>query len=528
MINFQLTLTQRVFMTIALLVSVFLVVCGFTAYAIFGIQKQASQTIDADLTQLVRMAGIQQNLLQVRRAEKDISIDLLMKMERVPQRIAEWKKNVSDATTLLNAALASESDPILRQMLKDGLASQARYTAQVGGTIQKIERQEILDQAIFEMEIEKPAQSAMTAEAQIIQAIEQNKQHTTHGGKMINEAVSQLTWIVGIGVLFAVCSGAIFGLMLMSRIRQPLEGLTEGIRRVKSGDLSRAVVVQSQDELGMMSHDFNDMIHSLQSMVSQVRHAADNITGASSQIASGNFDLSTRTEQAAASLQQAAASLSDLTSTVQQTAESAHSANEIATSAATSAEQGGDLVMQVVSSMHGIKASSRKIADIIAVIDSISFQTNILALNAAVEAARAGEQGQGFAVVASEVRRLAQRSAQAAREIKSLIESSQLEVETGSRLVLDAGKAMKLIVENVTNVSGMIRAITHASRAQSSGIGQVNQSMAELEQMTQQNSALVEEAAAASASLKEQADRMAEAMRMFAIREEIRPPLQLA
>lgn len=528
MINFRLTLTQRVFMTIALLVGVFLVVCSFTAYAIYGIQKQASQTVDTDLTQLVRMAGIQQNLLQVRRSEKDISIDLLMKMERVPQRIAEWKRHVSGAAELLNAAIAAESDPTLQQMLRDGLASQVLYTSQVSSTIQKIERQEILDQAIFEMEIEKPAQSALTAEAQITRAIEQNKQLTTRGGKLINEAVSQLTWIVGIGVLFAVCSGVILGLMLMSRIRQPLAGLTDGIKRVKSGDLSRAVVVRSQDELGKMSHDFNDMIHSLQSMVSQVRYAADNITGASSQIASGNFDLSKRTEQAAASLQQAAASLSELTSTVQKTAESAHSANEIATSAATSAEQGGELVMQVVSSMQGIKASSSKISDIIAVIDGISFQTNILALNAAVEAARAGEQGRGFAVVASEVRSLAQRSAQAAREIKSLIESSQLEVETGSRLVLDAGAAMKLIVDNVTNVSGMIRAITHASSAQSSGIGQVNQSMTQLEQMTQQNAALVEEAAAASASLKEQADRMAEAMRKFALGDKDRHTLRLA
>jgi methyl-accepting chemotaxis protein len=286
--------------------------------------------------------------------------------------------------------------------------------------------------------------------------------------------------------------------------------------------------VQSQDELGKMSHDFNDMIHSLQSMVSQVHYAADNITGASSQIASGNFDLSTRTEHAASSLQQASASLLELTSMVQKTAESAHSANEIATSAATSAEQGGELVMKVVSSMQGIKASSSKIADIISVIDGISFQTNILALNAAVEAARAGEQGRGFAVVASEVRNLAQRSALAAREIKSLIESSQLEVETGSRLVLDAGAAMKLIVDNVTNVSAMIRAITHASGAQSSRIGQVNQSMTQLEQMTQQNAALVEEAAAASASLKEQADRMAEAMRKFAIGDRDRHPLLLA
>jgi len=334
--------------------------------------------------------------------------------------------------------------------------------------------------------------------------------------------LSQLTWMVRIGLLFAVSSGVVLGLMLLARIRQPLTQLTEGISRVKSGDLSLAVPVLSQDELGRMSHDFNDMVDSLKSMVSEVRLAADSILGASSQIASGNIDLSTRTEQAAANLQQATASLTALTGTVRQTAESARSANQIASSASTFAGQGGKLVLQVVSSMEGIKASSTRIADIIAVIDGIAFQTNILALNAAVEAARAGEQGRGFAVVASEVRSLAQRSAEAAREIKSLIEASHSEVETGSRLVQDAGVTMTQIVSQVTEVSRMIHTITQDASAQSGEIAGVNQSMGQLEQMTQQNAALVEQAAAASASLKEQDDRMAAAVRMIVINREAR------
>ena len=515
-----LSLAQRIVMTIVLLVSVILMAGGFTVWSVHGIRSQAHQTIDADLTQLVRMAGIQQNLHQVRRAEKDISIDLLMQMARVPQRIAEWKKHVAEATALLDAAIAAETDPALQQMLKEGLESQTQYVTKVSTSIQKIERQELLDQALFEMDIAPPILSALAAEAQISRAIEQNKLNTTRGGGLISQTLSQLTWMVGIGLLFAVSSGVILGLMLLARIRKPLAQLTHGISRVQSGDLSQVVPVQSQDELGRMSHDFNAMVSSLKATVSEVRLAADSIRGASSQIASGNMDLSTRTEQAAANLQHASASLTVLTGTVRQTAESARSANQIASSAATFAGQGGTLVQQVVSSMEGIKASSTRIADIIAVIDGIAFQTNILALNAAVEAARAGEQGRGFAVVASEVRSLAGRSAEAAREIKSLIEASHSEVETGSRLVQDAGVTMAKIVSQVTEVSRMIQLITRDANAQSGEIAEVNQSMGQLEQMTQQNAALVEQAAAASASLQEQADRMAQAMRMFVLNRE--------
>lgn len=516
----KLSLVQRIVMTIALLVGVILMAGGYTAWSVYGIRNQTHQTIDSDLLQLVRMAGIQQNLHQVRRAEKDISIDLLMKMERVPQRIGEWRQHVAQANELLNAAIAAEADPTLQHLLTLGLESHRQYVAAVSTSIQKIEQQEILDQSLFEMDIEKPVVSARAAEAQISQAIEQNKRHTTQGGELINKTLSQLTWMVSIGLLFSVSSGVILGLMLLARIRTPLAQLTGGISRVKSGDLSQAITVESQDELGQMSHDFNAMVTALKSTVSEVRLAADSILGASSQIASGNIDLSTRTEQAAANLQQASASLTALTSTVRQTAESAKSANQIASTAASFAGQGGSLVLQVVNSMEGIKASSTRIADIIAVIDGIAFQTNILALNAAVEAARAGEQGRGFAVVASEVRSLAQRSAEAAREIKSLIETSHNEVETGSRIVQDAGVTMKQIVSQVTEVSRMIQTITQDTNTQSEEISEVNQSMGQLEQMTQQNAALVEQAAAASASLQEQADRMAQAMRMFVLNRE--------
>jgi methyl-accepting chemotaxis protein len=235
---------------------------------------------------------------------------------------------------------------------------------------------------------------------------------------------------------------------------------------------------------------------------------ADGISTASTQIATGNQDLSARTEQAASSLQQSAASMEQLTGTVRQSAESASQAAQLASSAAQVAQRGGQVVSEVVSTMDQINASSKKIADIIGVIDGIAFQTNILALNAAVEAARAGEQGRGFAVVASEVRSLAQRSAEAAREIKGLIGQSVDKVEAGSRLVQDAGSTMDEIVVSVKRVTDMISEISAASGEQSQGIGQVNVAVSQLDQMTQQNAALVEESAAAAESLKDQALRL--------------------
>jgi methyl-accepting chemotaxis protein len=257
------------------------------------------------------------------------------------------------------------------------------------------------------------------------------------------------------------------------------------------------------------------MNESLGKVVGDVRASTDSISTASQEIATGNTDLSSRTEQTASNLQQAASSMEQLTGTVKQSADSARQANQLASSAAEVAARGGNVVSQVVTTMDEINASSKKISDIIGVIDGIAFQTNILALNAAVEAARAGEQGRGFAVVASEVRSLAGRSAEAAREIKGLIGASVDKVEAGSRLVADAGATMTEIVGSVQRVSDIIGEITAASSEQSDGIGQINTSVIHLDQMTQQNAALVEESAAAAESLKEQAKRLAQVVSVF-------------
>jgi methyl-accepting chemotaxis protein len=303
--------------------------------------------------------------------------------------------------------------------------------------------------------------------------------------------------------------------------------VARSVLRQIGGDPAHAMGVMKQVAAGNLAVDLHDapsgslleglreMVASLRRTVSHVRQSTDSIATASGQIAQGNADLSSRTEQTASNLQQTASSMEQLTGTVRQTADSAHTANQLASSAAEVARRGGEVVGQVVSTMDEINTSSKKIADIIGVIDGIAFQTNILALNAAVEAARAGEQGRGFAVVAGEVRSLAGRSAEAAREIKGLIGTSVDKVELGSRLVQDAGQTMNEIVASVQRVTDIIGEITAAASEQSQGIGQVNAAVTQLDQMTQQNAALVEESAAAAQSMREQAHTLADVVAVF-------------
>jgi len=285
--------------------------------------------------------------------------------------------------------------------------------------------------------------------------------------------------------------------------------------QVAAGDLTAVPMDEQRDEFTPVFDALGGMRGSLSKLVAQVRSGVDSVTSASAQIASGNQDLSNRTEQQASSLQHTASSMEQLTGTVQQSAAHAHEANQLAAQASAAARRGGEVVANVVSTMEEINSSSRRIAEIVGVIDGIAFQTNILALNAAVEAARAGEQGRGFAVVASEVRSLAQRSAGAAQEIKAMISNSVEKVETGSAQVSDAGVAMKDIVEQVSRVTSLISEITAAAAEQSSDIGTVNQAVSQMDHNTQQNAALVEQSAAAAESLRQQAQRLAETVGVF-------------
>jgi methyl-accepting chemotaxis protein len=344
------------------------------------------------------------------------------------------------------------------------------------------------------------------------------KLQDTHAQGEYSDAQNRYETIRNVSVaatLFGVLLGVLMGYWLIRAISAPLAKSVRVARSVASGDLTQKIDVRTTDETGQMLQALKDMHSSLAATVGQVRAGTHAIGIASREIAMGNADLSSRTESQASSLEETASSMEELTSTVKQNADNARQANQLVVSASDVALRGGNVVGQVIDTMGSIKNSSRKIVDIIGVIDGIAFQTNILALNAAVEAARAGEQGRGFAVVAAEVRSLAQRSAGAAKEIKSLIGDSVEKVDVGSKLVDEAGKTMGEIVTSVKHVADIMSEIMAASQEQSAGIEQVNKAISQIDEMTQQNAALVEQAAAAAESMQRQAAALAQAVAVF-------------
>ncbi|MBC7413370.1 MAG: HAMP domain-containing protein [Herminiimonas sp.] len=326
---------------------------------------------------------------------------------------------------------------------------------------------------------------------------------------------SQTITTVAAGAVAATVLAAALAFWLTRTIARPLAVAANLAERVAHGNLSTDITVQSCDEIGQLMSALKNMSDSLRGIVSDVRSGAAAIGATAGEITSGNLDLSSRTEQQAAALEETASSMAELTSTVKQNADNARQANGLATTASEVARKGGAAVADVVATMGSINASSRKIVDIIAVIDGIAFQTNILALNAAVEAARAGEQGRGFAVVASEVRNLAQRSAAAAREIKSLIGDSVEKVDAGARLVDQAGATMDEIVASIGHVTGIMGEISAASQEQTAGIAQINHAISQMDNATQQNAALVKQAAATTESLRSQARSLSRVVNIF-------------
>ena len=316
------------------------------------------------------------------------------------------------------------------------------------------------------------------------------------------------------------------GVWLSRQIVQPLQQSVELAEKVAQGQLNNSIVVNRSDEIGALLDALKKMQDNLAQLVFNIRQGSEGVAAASAEIAQGNNDLSMRTEQQASALEETAASMEELGSTVKQNADSARTANQLAVSASSVAEQGGKVVDQVVQTMRGIVDSSRKISDIISVIDGIAFQTNILALNAAVEAARAGEQGRGFAVVASEVRSLAGRSAEAAKEIKLLINASVERVEHGTALVDQAGTTMIEVVGSIKRVTDIVSEISAGSSEQAMGVQQVGEAVMQMDQTTQQNAALVEEMAAAASSLRSQAQELVQLVAAFTIDASSNPALQ--
>lgn len=333
-------------------------------------------------------------------------------------------------------------------------------------------------------------------------------------GDMLLSASSQATEVIALAAT-GVGLSTVLGFSLYRAVVAPLHRARHDIEKMSAGDLTGKILVERDDEVGSVLQALRVLQTNVKLLVGQIKEATDVVNVGASEIAAGNADLSSRTESQASSLEETASSMEELTGTVKQNADNATQAHSLVSSASQTATKGGTVVKEVVTTMGTIRESSQRIADIITVIDGIAFQTNILALNAAVEAARAGEQGRGFAVVASEVRSLAQRSALAAKEIKELITDSVAKVSAGGKLVDDAGKTMEEIVVSVKQVADIMGEITAASAEQASGIGQVNQAVAQMDQMTQQNSALVEEAAAAASEMRSQAAKLSQLVASF-------------
>jgi len=329
---------------------------------------------------------------------------------------------------------------------------------------------------------------------------------------------AMLTWAIGIVVACVIAATLLLAVLIRRQLHR-LDAVRDALEDIASGDgdLTRRLAAQGHDELAQIASAFNRFTDKIAHTLLRVRESAESVRIASTEIASGNLDLSNRTEEQASALTETASAMDDLTSTVRQNADNANLANSLTGQASEVAMRGGEVVGQVVQTMGGIEASARKIVDIIGVIDGIAFQTNILALNAAVEAARAGEQGRGFAVVASEVRSLAQRSATAAREIKVLIDNSVSQVEAGSRQVVTAGETMQQVVDSVQRVTAIMAEISHASTEQSRGIAAIGGKVGHMEQSTQQNAALVEQAAAATRALQDQAGQLADVVGGFSL-----------
>ena len=513
----NLKIATRIGALVALLLALLAAVATVGGSGLHATASASREFIEREFVAAQGIGEVRTQMLQMRRHEKDIII-ALNNREAQQKSVQSWET----AHAALKVALGRLGEMAATLGVAEPLDSLRRSLDAYEAVFKRVSAGAMADK--FDT-----SSAANIGMADARAAFHEAEEATRTIGKILEGRAaagarhiagtsdSAMRWAAGVALL-AAAAGCLLGWLIARSITAPIDQAVRVAQTVAAGDLTADIVVASRDETGQLLAALKTMNESLFRVVTAVRAGSDSIATGSAQIAGGSTDLSQRTEEQSSNLQQTAASMEELTATVQNSAESAHQASQLANSASAAAAEGGAVVGRVVATMGEISASSRRIADIIGVIDGIAFQTNILALNAAVEAARAGEQGRGFAVVAGEVRSLAQRSAEAAKEIKSLIGASVEKVDAGSRLVGDAGAAMDDIVGRVRRVSELIGEISNAAGEQRSGIGQVNDALGQLDRVTQQNAALVEESAAAAGSLLRQADKLVEAVRVFTLR----------
>jgi methyl-accepting chemotaxis protein-1 (serine sensor receptor) len=506
------TIKARLIGTMVLMATM---LAGVAAIGTFGLQKTNEALKGVYSNQLASSIAIgeaQARLLQARTVLDRVILRIDdPKIEEMVKRAEEFHEQSEKAW---QRYLALPADSVEKKLSDDVAAKRVIYLKEGGqALIAAIRNKQRADAERLLFEKVQPLFSSLNTSAEELSNLQMK--NAAQGFEASQSLFSSIRTMTIIGTLLGLLIVASSAFFLIRAITHPLQEALDHFDAISAGDLTRRIEVKSSDEMGRLMVALSKMHQSLITIIGQVRTGTDTIATASSQIAAGNLDLSSRTEEQASSLEETASAMEELTSTVKQNADNARQASQLAVTAADIAAKGGAVVGHVVNTMASINASSKKIVDIIGVIDGIAFQTNILALNAAVEAARAGEQGRGFAVVASEVRNLAQRSAGAAKEIKTLINDSVTKVDDGTNLVNQAGATMEQIVDSIKRVTDIMGEIAAATQEQSAGIEQVNQAISQMDQVTQQNAALVEEAAAASEAMQDQASKLAQSVSVF-------------